>query len=88
MTHSKKIRGYRGTPEQLARNIGDTRYDITLRLDEARAREYHRQAMLDREAGHPQLSRLLTRYANLLERARDEMKKIWELCKDKPGMQD
>ncbi|MBM3247327.1 hypothetical protein FJZ17_02185 [Candidatus Pacearchaeota archaeon] len=88
MSHTKKIRGYRGTPEQLARNIGNTRYDTTLRFDEARAREYHRQALQDRAAGHPRLATLLAQYANLLEQARDEMRKIWDLCKNKPGMQD
>jgi hypothetical protein len=88
MKHPTKISGFEGTPKELAEAIGKTRYDTTWRFDIARAEEYRRQAREDEKAGHPQLARRLDNYAELLEKAAQEMAQIYRLCRDKPGMQD
>lgn len=86
--HPKYVPGYYGTPEQLAEKLGELRYDINLKVDRRLVEVYKQQAQDDERAGHPQLAKLLRQRVEIMQRAADNMEKIFKLCKDKPGMKD
>jgi hypothetical protein len=88
MKHPDYIPGFNGTLEELAEKIGGMRYDANIRLDKALARVYRKQQKQDLEVEHPQVSALLGEYAELQEKRIELMRKIWRLCKNKPGMQE
>ena len=86
--HPTHVPGYYGPAEQLGQRIGGLRYDINLAIDRALIQEYARQARADRKAGHPQLARLLNQRVRIMQKAARNMERIYNLCRDKPGMLD
>ncbi len=79
--HPDKVVGFDGSIEDLARNVGNMRYDSVERFITALADDIERQADDDAKKGRTKLADVLYATAGRLYQARDEMSNSWKICK-------
>jgi len=80
MNHPKKIKGYNGTIEDLAKEIGNLRYDYLNEFLEDLELDIRRQADNDKETGRIQLADRLYATADNLKNVRDKLDEAWKIC--------
>ena len=78
--HPDYVLGFEGTIEELAKNIGNTRYDILEDFLTALADDISRQADGDKARGREKLAGELYETARRLYQARDAMQDAWNIC--------
>lgn len=78
--HPLYVKGFEGSLGELARSIGNMRYDAIEELLRELAGEIDRQSEGDKARGRHKLSSMLARQAKTLNTSAEEMKEIWELC--------
>lgn len=81
MTHPKKVEGFNGTLEELAKNVGNMTYDQTARFIQLLAEDLERQAEEDLKKGRRKLANKLYGTAEGLNNAYSEMNDAWKICK-------
>lgn len=84
--HPKKIEGFEGSLEELAKAVGNMTYDQTASFIEKLADDIKRQADADFAKGRKKLAYELYATAEKLYEAKDNMKKAWKICE--PYMND
>ena len=83
--HPVKVKCYRGTYEQLGRDIMRLRYDATLAVIHGMALEAYDQMQNDAARGRKTLARLLAAVYIGLSGTRRALQLVWTLCR--PHMQ-
>ena len=78
--HSDHLEGYNGSLEELAKALGNMRYDKLVVFIEKLADGINRQADNDLARGRQRLARQLYDVAVNLHEARDSMYKAWKIC--------
>ncbi len=81
MTHPKKVEGFNGTLEELAKNVGNMTYDQTARFIQLLAKDLEKQAEEDLKNGRKKLANKLYGTAEGLNNAYYEMNDAWKICK-------
>jgi len=81
MEHPISVLKYSGSLEALAKDVGEMRYDSVAEFITSLADEVVRQAEADRAGERVQLASKLEETARKLYEARDEMQKVWRICK-------
>jgi hypothetical protein len=79
--HPKKINGFDGSLEDLAKSIGNLTYDQTAIFLEKLADNIKMQAENDLARGRVKLAKKLNDTAEKLYQARDNMELTWKICK-------
>jgi len=77
--HPRRVRGYRGSLEQLAKNIGNMSYDQTLAFVGHLADDINRQADADSSRGRKKLASKLYSAARKLYESRDSLILAWKI---------
>lgn len=80
MKYPRSVRGYRGTLEELARSIGEMRYDKIAEVLRHLAEDLERQSKGDAARGRTKLAAMLRENSAQLHLAREQMEKIYKLC--------
>lgn len=80
MKHPDKVEKYNGTLEELAKAVGNMKYDKTAEFIERLADELLRQAKGDYEKGRTKLAYRLRKTATRLYNSKKDMDKVWEIC--------
>jgi dsDNA-binding SOS-regulon protein len=78
MTHPIEIPGQ--SIEELAKTVGNLRYDKVIEFLETLSQDLSRQAQNDYEKGRKQLSFHLANASDDISDATSEMRKAWEIC--------
>ncbi len=79
--HPLTIPGYRGTLDDLGRDLAQLRYDARAVVLEAEIREHHHQMKRDGERGRKQLAAQLLQFRMSLVTAYDDLCSMWKLCR-------
>ena len=86
MFHPIEIKEYKGNLEDLARELGNLRYDYLNEFLEDLELDLRRQADKDKESGRVQLAERLYATADSLAVTRHKLDEAWKVCK--PYMKD
>ncbi|MFT5359692.1 MAG: propanediol dehydratase small subunit [Candidatus Paceibacteria bacterium] len=78
--HSRTVKGYDGSLEDLAIDVGNMTYDQTAKFIDHLSKDLRRQAEGDRGRGRPRLAQKLDQTANYLEYSKNNMDLAWNLC--------
>ena len=81
-----RAEGYNGSLDDLAKAVGNMRYDCTAEFIEKLADDIQRQADSDNTKGRAKLAKKLYFTAQGLYYARDILLSAWKICK--PYMED
>lgn len=81
MKHLLTVEGFEGTLDDLARVIGNMRYDKAKEFIELLADDFKKQADSDKSKGKVRLANQMYQVVEKLYEARDNMEKVWEICK-------
>lgn len=84
--HSKIVKGFQGSLDELAQSIGDMSYDQVSVFIERFANDINRQADADLARGRKKLAGELYATAKKLYEAKDAMDSAWKICE--PYMKD
>ena len=84
--HPENVEGYDGTLKDLATAIGNMSYDQVALFIQALSDDILRQAHADLGRGRSKLAESLYATAESLNKAKEEMDKVWEICE--PYMKD
>ena len=79
--HPDSVEGFGGSLEDLARNVGNMRYDKTAQFIGALADDLFRQARADELRGRKKLAKRLYASARDLYSVREEVLRAWKICK-------
>jgi hypothetical protein len=80
MKHSTKIEKYDGTTEELAEDVGNTRYDFSENFYKLLSEKYLSDAKHDKELGHEQVHSRLIKIAELHKEIQKEFSELWKIC--------
>lgn len=81
MKHEIRVVNYPGSLDELAREIGSTRYDVVVSFLQYLGDDLMRQAESDRAKGRVILANKLELTAQEIYQARDQMNSAWNICK-------
>lgn len=81
MTHEIKVVNYPGSLDELAREVGNLRYDSVGSFLQSLGDDLMRQAEADRAKGRVILANNLELTAQEIYQARDNMNSAWNICK-------
>ena len=79
MVHQQAVKGYSGTPEQLAEDIGNLRYDALAELLRLLAEKIQRDSAKDQARGRPKLAAALLGAADQTDAAALSIEGAWRL---------
>jgi len=79
--HPNHVPGYHGNLEDLARAVGNMRYEQTAKFIEYLAKDLERQSCADYARGRIELSKELLVTALRLYHAESAMQDAWKICK-------
>ena len=79
--HKKYVKGFNGSLDQLAKNVGIMQYNYTSSFIESLANDIAKQADADLMRGRGDLSSRLYETANELYQAKEKMDLAWKICK-------
>ena len=79
--HPDHVKGFEGTLDELARNIGNMTYDKTAEFIESLADDLRRQGDTYTKRGEAQLAYPVENSAALLYQAKEEIENAWKICK-------
>lgn len=80
-THSLRIKGYRGSLEELGRDIMRLRYDAVLSVVYGMALEVYSQMQNNAARGNKKLARLLCAVYIGLASTRHALQLVWSFCR-------
>ncbi len=80
MKHPSHVEGFEGTLEELAKRIGNMKYDAVRDFVDAIAKDIRRQADGDSWGNRPRLAKQHYETAAYLESARDALGAAWTIC--------
>ena len=78
--HPDKVEGWEGSLEELAKAVGNMRYDKVSEFIEALGEDIKRQAAGDKKKNKNKLAKNLIRVYNRLRNVKEEMDKAWKIC--------
>ena len=78
--HPTNVKGFEGSLEELAKNIGNMTYDRTALFIEELAEDIKRQADADLGRGRKKLATQLYETSDKLYQAKDLMNEVWKIC--------
>lgn len=84
--HPRRVVGFEGSLDDLAKSVGNMTYDQTSSFIEKLADDIKRQADADLARGRKKLASELYATADELYQARDRMDVAWKICE--PYMKD
>ena len=80
MKHPDHVEGFDGSLDELAKLMGNMRYDSAVKFLGKLADDYKEQAEKDEARGRVQLAEGLHDIAGILYGARVKMQEIWKIC--------
>jgi hypothetical protein len=80
MKHTDNVKNYPGSLADLARDVGNMRYDSVAEFLQSLGDDFMRQAEADRARGREKLASQLEATANELYHAKDKMQSTWKIC--------
>lgn len=81
MKHKIKLEGFEGTLEELAKDIGNLRYDAQLKFLEKYAANLAEQALADRKRGRTKLADKLQEASIKVRGTYHELRDAWNISK-------
>ncbi len=81
MKHSKNIKNYKGTLEELAVETGDLYYDSLADLLKLLSEKINKDGDADYNRGRVKLAKELHQCAEHLSKASKNIDKAWDICK-------
>ena len=79
--HPDRVIGFEGSLEDLAKSIGNMQYNKVEEFVTFLADDITRQANADRQKDRKQLAERLYKTAEKLYEVRDEIRKVWKICR-------
>jgi hypothetical protein len=81
MIHPKTPKNYAGSFEDLAKELGDLRYDSLAAFFELLSQKIQQDGEKDQSRGRAKLAQHLFQSADMLKKSAEEMDKAWVICK-------